>query len=146
MTDSTATPDTPTAAPSVNALSERLVARLVDDAPRFGAIVTRTEHGTVLVDAGVQAPGSVSALLPYSILFECEAGDIHHQFGGAAIYVREGTIVIVPEVEKLDGDLLARRSESVVRLTVPAGELKPGAYQVQLAGTSSSRTWTLQVH
>jgi methenyltetrahydromethanopterin cyclohydrolase len=47
--------------PSVNALSERLVNRLVDDAARFGATVSRTEHGTVLVDAGVVAPGSVAA-------------------------------------------------------------------------------------
>ncbi|WP_321897951.1 methenyltetrahydromethanopterin cyclohydrolase [Paraburkholderia heleia] len=65
MIDSPATPDTPppvgAAAPSVNALSERLVARLVDDAPRFGAVVSHTEHGTVIVDAGVNAPGSVAA-------------------------------------------------------------------------------------
>ncbi|PVX77044.1 methenyltetrahydromethanopterin cyclohydrolase [Paraburkholderia unamae] len=65
MTDSPATPDTPPPvgpnAPSVNALSERLVARLVDDAPRFGAAVSHTAHGTVLVDAGAQAPGSVAA-------------------------------------------------------------------------------------
>ncbi|MFI5356000.1 MAG: hypothetical protein ACHQ4G_01560 [Opitutales bacterium] len=94
----------------------------------------------------VQAPASANALLPYSILFECEVGDIHHQLGGAEIYVRDGTIVIVPMFEKLDGDLLARRSETLVRLTVPAGELKPGPYQVQLAGSRSSLTWTLQVH
>ncbi len=44
----------------MNALSERLVARLVDDA-RAGAAVSRTENGTVRVDAGVAAPGSVAA-------------------------------------------------------------------------------------
>jgi methenyltetrahydromethanopterin cyclohydrolase len=65
MSSSNPTPDAPqlagTGVPSVNALSERLVARLVDDAARFGATVSRTEHGTVLVDAGVVAPGSVAA-------------------------------------------------------------------------------------
>ncbi|CAN7403010.1 methenyltetrahydromethanopterin cyclohydrolase [Trinickia sp. LjRoot230] len=46
---------------SVNALSERLVTRLVDDAAQFAVDVTRTEGGTVLVDAGVVAPGSIEA-------------------------------------------------------------------------------------
>lgn len=46
---------------SVNALSERLVARLVNDATRLAVSVTRTEAGTVLVDAGVAAPGGVEA-------------------------------------------------------------------------------------
>ncbi len=49
------------AALSVNALCERLVARLVDDAARFGVTISHTGNGTVLVDAGVAAPGSVAA-------------------------------------------------------------------------------------
>jgi methenyltetrahydromethanopterin cyclohydrolase len=67
MPSSNATPDASqppldnAAAPSVNALSERLVSRLVDDAARFGATVSHAENGTVLVDAGVMAPGSVAA-------------------------------------------------------------------------------------
>lgn len=56
---------TPSADPSqhlsVNALSERLVARLVDDAARYAVAITRTDAGTTLVDAGVTAPGSVEA-------------------------------------------------------------------------------------
>lgn len=46
---------------SVNALSERLVARLVDDAARLRVAVSHTDAGTVIVDAGVDAPGSVEA-------------------------------------------------------------------------------------
>ncbi len=46
---------------SVNALSERLVARLVDDAARLRVAVSRTDAGTVLVDAGIDAPGSLDA-------------------------------------------------------------------------------------
>jgi methenyltetrahydromethanopterin cyclohydrolase len=46
---------------SVNALAERLVARLVDQAARFGVTVTRTEGGSTIVDAGVDAPGGVEA-------------------------------------------------------------------------------------
>jgi methenyltetrahydromethanopterin cyclohydrolase len=49
------------AAMSVNASSERLVARLIDDAARLHVDVTRTDGGTVIVDAGVNAKGSAEA-------------------------------------------------------------------------------------
>jgi len=49
------------AAMSVNASSERLVARLIDDAARLHVDVTRTDGGTVIVDAGVNAKGSADA-------------------------------------------------------------------------------------
>ncbi len=61
--DSSGASPAQTSAPtlSVNALSERLVARLVDDAARLRAAVSRTADGTVIVDAGVEAPGSIDA-------------------------------------------------------------------------------------
>jgi methenyltetrahydromethanopterin cyclohydrolase len=46
---------------SVNASSERLVTRLIDDAARLGVKVTRTNAGTVIVDAGVEVKGSIEA-------------------------------------------------------------------------------------
>ena len=49
------------AAVSVNASSERLVARLIDDAARLHLDITRTEGGTVIVDAGVNARGGAEA-------------------------------------------------------------------------------------
>ncbi|MFM0520059.1 MULTISPECIES: methenyltetrahydromethanopterin cyclohydrolase [Caballeronia] len=49
------------AAMSVNASSERLVARLIDDAARLHVDLTRTDGGTVIVDAGVNAKGSADA-------------------------------------------------------------------------------------
>jgi len=67
MPSSTATPDAPPhaappdAPPSVNALSERLVARLVDHAARLGVAITRTDAGTVIADAGVAARGGIEA-------------------------------------------------------------------------------------
>ena len=57
MTSSTNTP----AALSVNASSERLVARLIADAARLNVDVTHTDGGTVIVDAGVNAAGSAEA-------------------------------------------------------------------------------------
>jgi methenyltetrahydromethanopterin cyclohydrolase len=46
---------------SVNALSERLVARLVEGAARLSVDISRTADGTVIADAGVAAPGGVEA-------------------------------------------------------------------------------------
>jgi methenyltetrahydromethanopterin cyclohydrolase len=46
---------------SVNALAERLVKRLVDEAARFAVAIHRTGAGTTIVDAGVDAPGGVEA-------------------------------------------------------------------------------------
>lgn len=46
---------------SVNGSSARLVARLIDDAARLHVDITRTDGGTVIVDAGVNAKGSADA-------------------------------------------------------------------------------------
>jgi methenyltetrahydromethanopterin cyclohydrolase len=46
---------------SVNASCARLVSTLVDDAARLAVAVTRTDAGTVIVDAGVDATGSAEA-------------------------------------------------------------------------------------
>ncbi|SDR47770.1 methenyltetrahydromethanopterin cyclohydrolase [Paraburkholderia fungorum] len=63
MSASDLTSDLPasSAAPSVNALSERLVDRLTGDAARLGVALTTTAAGTVIADAGVAARGSIDA-------------------------------------------------------------------------------------
>ncbi|WP_035926952.1 methenyltetrahydromethanopterin cyclohydrolase [Caballeronia glathei] len=55
------TPSPPAEPLSVNALSERLVARLVESAARLSVDISRTADGTVIADAGVAAPGGVEA-------------------------------------------------------------------------------------
>lgn len=67
MPSSSATPETPAPASpdaptlSVNRLSEPLVARLVAEAARLRVGVSRSTDGTMLVDAGLDAPGSIEA-------------------------------------------------------------------------------------
>ncbi len=46
---------------SVNALSEPLVSRLVDEAERLRVSPTLTDGGTVIVDAGIEAAGGIEA-------------------------------------------------------------------------------------
>jgi hypothetical protein len=94
---------------------------------------------------GVSAAPTASSGVPYSIQFTCTLPDNKAQLAGAELYIRGDQIWITPDFERLTGKLLARTRENVILLTVPAGALKPGHYQVTLAGQNSSRAWTLQV-
>ena len=94
----------------------------------------------------VSAGPTASARLPYPIQFTCATPDDKRRLAGAELYLRDDQIVITPDFELLTGGLLTRTRETLVQLTVPAATLKPGRYQVTIAGQNSSRSWTLQVH
>jgi hypothetical protein len=94
----------------------------------------------------VAAAPSVSGLFAYPIGVKCTLPDNKRQLAGAELYVHGDELVITPDFERLSGGLLARNRERLIRLTVPAGTLKPGSYHLTLVGTQSSRSWTLQVH
>lgn len=94
----------------------------------------------------IRAPAAVPTLMPCLIQFDCAQGDPHRQPGGAALYVRDDTVLIVPEYDPLDGELHTRRDPALVQLTIPAGTLAPGRYAVTLIGAEASAAWTLQVH
>ena len=95
---------------------------------------------------GVSAAATVNSMFAYPIGVKCSLPDNKQQLAGAELYVRGDELVITPEFERLSGGLLARNRERFIRLTVPAGTLKPGSYHVTLVGSRSSRSWTLQVH
>ena len=94
----------------------------------------------------VAAAPAVSSLFAYPIGFRCSLPDHKQQLAGADLYVRGEEIIVAPDFDRLAGALLARNRESLIRLTVPAGALKPGRYRVTLVGAQSSRAWALQVH
>jgi hypothetical protein len=89
---------------------------------------------------------AVNALFAYPIRFTCTQPDQKLQPAGAELYLRGDELVVTPEYERITGSLLARTRENLIRVTVPAGTLKPGRYQVTLVGARTSRTWTLLVH
>ena len=126
-------PTSATSAPAPGGLPAELKSTLVQ-APLLPTDITR-----------VSAPPQVSALLPYSFRFACTLPDHKRQLAGADLYLKGEEIVIAPDYEKLSGQLMARSTDNVIQLTVPAGALKPGSYRVTIAGQQSSRTWTLQV-
>ena len=94
----------------------------------------------------VRAPGEANQLLPYSIQFTCALPNNKQLLSGTYVYVKEQEIAIIPDFEAMEGDLLARTPDSLVRLTITAGMLHPGSYQVRLIGQRQSKRWALQVH
>ena len=94
----------------------------------------------------VAAAPSANSMFDYPIGVKCTLPDNKLQLAGAELYVHGTELVVTPEFERLSGGLLARNRERLIRLTVPAGSLKPGSYRVTLVGAHSSRVWTLQVH
>lgn len=96
--------------------------------------------------AQVTAAPAANGFFPYLIRFACTVTDPRWQPGPVHLYLRENVITIVPELEQLNGDLLTRRADNILLLTVPGGTFKPGTYDIILVGQRASRTWTLQVH
>lgn len=124
---------------------------LADIAPAPGGLSGGLETTLVEVPplprsfSSVSAPRETASLLPYPIVFTCTLADQKHQLGGALVFVRGRSVVIIPSFEPLDGDLTARSKESPVRIVIPGGSLKSGTHTVWLAGGEQSRQWTLDV-
>jgi hypothetical protein len=122
-----------TVTPAPGGLNEGLAAALVES-PQLP-----------LSFSSVSASKETAAMLPYPMVFNCTLGDQKHQLGGAQVFVRGESVIIVPQFEPLDGDLTARTKESPVVITLPGGALKTGTYSVVLTGSEQSRQWTLNV-
>ncbi|MDE3084527.1 MAG: hypothetical protein KGJ37_04810 [Verrucomicrobiota bacterium] len=93
----------------------------------------------------VLAPRAASPDKPYVIEFTCRLPDDKEQLLDAQFYERGNELVFAPNFERAPGSLLLRSPENTVRLTVPAGVLKPGHYRVLLAGARQSQSWGLTV-
>jgi hypothetical protein len=94
----------------------------------------------------VAAASTWEAGQPYVIQFDCRLEDVTAQLSGAHLYLKGGEATIVTDFEALPAGLAARTRSNVVRLTVPAGALDPGAYRWTLAGAHGSKTWAVLVH
>lgn len=94
---------------------------------------------------GLVAPAEINSLMPTRIQFTAQIETDHEQLGGAQIFVRENSVVIVPTFEPVPGDLQVRSRESDVLLTLPSGVLQPGTHVFTLAGARDSVRWTVFV-
>ncbi len=91
------------------------------------------------------AAEELGSMLPARIQFVARFETDREQLGGAEVFLRENTIVIVPTFEAVPGDLQARSKESPVLLTLPGGLLGPGEYLITLAGARDSLRWSVVV-
>ena len=93
----------------------------------------------------VTAPRETNTLFAYSFDFTCGLPDNGHEVTNVYLYSREGQIFIVPELQRLAGDLLERTRENRIRITLPPGTLKPGLQEVALVGERTSKRWSIEV-
>jgi hypothetical protein len=122
-----------TVQPATGGLPDSLAATLVDR-PLLPAEIVNVHVGA-----------AASTLMSYPIEFTCTAPDNRQQLGGAQLYLRGGEVIVIPHFERLTGGLLTRTRDSFIRVTVPAGALKPGHYRAVLVGARSSRSWQFDV-
>ncbi|HEY0966595.1 MAG TPA: hypothetical protein VGD88_04320 [Opitutaceae bacterium] len=93
----------------------------------------------------VTAPRESVSTGAYRLQFTCSVPDNKEQLKGAEVYVRDRELTLIPTFEKIEGGLLARTTESVVLLEIPAGTLKPGRYLATIVGARQSQRWNLDV-
>jgi hypothetical protein len=93
----------------------------------------------------VNALRESTANTAYRLQFTCSAPDNKEQLSGAEVYVRDRELTLIPTFEKIEGTLLARTTESVVLIEIPAGTLKPGRYVATIVGARQSQRWNLDV-
>ena len=60
-------------------------------------------------------------------------------------FLHDNDLVVVPQLERLTGELLARSMEATLLVTVPGGSLKPGRYTVTVVASTGSKQWPLEV-
>ncbi|MDD2764926.1 MAG: hypothetical protein PHE83_13235 [Opitutaceae bacterium] len=93
----------------------------------------------------VTAPREAAPSGTYVLQFTCAQSDYRSQIRGVLLYRKDRQLFLLPDYEKMSGQLLARSKESVVRASFPTQSLKPGRYAVTLCGARTSRSWSLIV-
>lgn len=93
----------------------------------------------------VQASAVHAAEAAYELQFTCTQPELSEQLAQIQAYVHGNQLTLLPAFEPLEGELQSRFLESTVRLTLPAGALKPASYEVTLVGARGSQAWTLEV-
>lgn len=89
----------------------------------------------------VTAPREAAPTGAYRLQFTCAQPDYKTQIHGALLYRKDRQLYLLPDFEKMSGQLLARSRESVVLASFPTQGLKPGRYTVTLCGSRISKSW-----
>lgn len=108
-----------------------------------GALVAKPALPEVV--EGVTAPRAAAAAGQYTLQFTCAQRDFTTQIGRVALYRKGGWLYLLPDFEKMPGQLLARSRESTVLVSFPVQSLPPGRYTVILCGGRASKSWEFRV-
>lgn len=93
----------------------------------------------------VDAAGGVSANAPYEIKFRCSLPDDQRQLGSVEVYLKDDSVILTPNFERLSGGLQLRTRHPAFRVVIPPDTFTPGTVQLSLIGEQTSRVWTLRV-
>ena len=93
----------------------------------------------------VTAPREAAPAGTYTLQFTCAQPDYKTQIHGAFLYRKDRQLFLLPDFEKMSGQLLARSKESVVLASFPTQSLTPGRYTVTLCGGRTSKSWSFTV-
>jgi hypothetical protein len=94
---------------------------------------------------GVTAPPAAAAAATYTLQFTCAQPDYSTQIRDAILYRKEHRLFLLPNFERIPGQLLARSKESVVLVDFPVQSLAPGRYTLVLCGRRASKSWQFVV-
>jgi hypothetical protein len=97
------------------------------------------------VISSVTAPREAAAAGVYRLQFTCAQSDYRTQIHGVFLYRKDRQIFLLPDFEKMSGQLLARSKESVVLASFSTQSLKSGRYTVTLCGGRTSKSWGFTV-
>jgi hypothetical protein len=93
----------------------------------------------------VAAPRAAAAAGQYTLQFTCAQRDFSTQIRNAFLYRKAGRLFLLPDFEKMPGQLLARSRESTVLVSFPVQSLPPGRYTIILCGSRASKSWEFLV-
>jgi hypothetical protein len=93
----------------------------------------------------VTAPREAARAGAYTLQFTCAQPDYKTQIRGVFLYRKDRQLFLLPDFEKMPGQLLARSKESVVLASFPTQSLQPGRYTVTLYGGRTSKSWGFTV-
>ncbi len=93
---------------------------------------------------GVAAPREAGAG-SYTLQFRCAQPDYRSQIHDVVLFRKDRQLFLLPDFERIAGDLRARWKESVVVASFPTDGLAPGRYTVTLCGRQASISWAFTV-
>ena len=93
----------------------------------------------------VTAPRAVGSAAEYRLQFACAQPDFSTQIRDAYLYRKGQHLFLLPNFEKMGGELLARAKDSTVLAGFSTQSLPPGPYTLVLCAGRRSKSWIFVV-